>query len=344
MPTEARAALLAELGVETIAGPWRGVPRRVVLDLDERLPAPCLENARARLPTIQRRGPIYVAAWRGGAVALTDAPEVCVRAPAVAAPELLARTMPLLRIAIAHALALEGLVVLHAAAFAVGGEHVVVLGETGAGKSTVAMAALRAGGRVLSDDCIVAGPGAGGEPIVAPFRRDVLLRTAGEAVLDAHTAARVQPVHIDGIPRGLLRRSDAPERFTPMAGVSQVWAVSVDRRLRASRAERLTGGEALARLIDATSPVYLSARFPRQRGRILNALAALASAGPALRVRLGTDLLADPRGVVARLVDLGGPGRHGHGNRQSGSLSLVGSSASDGAAAEALGFTGQDER
>lgn len=59
---------------------------------------------------------------------------------------------------ITHLLAHQGRFVLHAAATVCDGEATLVLGDTGRGKSTIAMAALRAGHVALGDDIVVVVP------------------------------------------------------------------------------------------------------------------------------------------------------------------------------------------
>jgi hypothetical protein len=59
---------------------------------------------------------------------------------------------------LAHLLAHRGRYVLHAAAVVYDDDAILVLGDTGRGKSTVAMAALRAGHEVLGDDLVVLVP------------------------------------------------------------------------------------------------------------------------------------------------------------------------------------------
>ena len=71
---------------------------------------------------------------------------------------------------IAHLLAHQRRYVLHAAAIANDRGAVLVFGGSGAGKSTTAMAALRAGWQVMGDDVIVLAPGESGADVVGIAR------------------------------------------------------------------------------------------------------------------------------------------------------------------------------
>jgi hypothetical protein len=71
---------------------------------------------------------------------------------------------------IAHLLAHQHRYVLHAAAIADGRGAVLVFGGSGAGKSTTAMAALRAGWQVMGDDATVLVPGDGAADVVGIAR------------------------------------------------------------------------------------------------------------------------------------------------------------------------------
>jgi hypothetical protein len=74
------------------------------------------------------------------------------------APDLRAAFRPVFSFAVAHVLAARGRYVLHAATLSVDDGCVLVLGPTGAGKSTVALCALRCGWPVLGDDLVALAP------------------------------------------------------------------------------------------------------------------------------------------------------------------------------------------
>ena len=89
--------------------------------------------------------------------------------------------------ALPHYLALKGHAVLHASAVEFRGSAVLALGDSGVGKSTLAAALVRAGGRLISDDAVVISDTRNGDLVVHPLARD--LRLYGDSI-DAHVADR----------------------------------------------------------------------------------------------------------------------------------------------------------
>ncbi len=79
-----------------------------------------------------------------------------------------------LRVVVAHRLLADGGALLHSAAVACGGEGLIFVGRSGAGKSTVAGQALERGLDVLSDELAALIPRPGGAAVVAlPFAGDL---------------------------------------------------------------------------------------------------------------------------------------------------------------------------
>ena len=120
------------------------------------MPAARAGRADGSLLLKRRCGDLFRFPDDGGAVAIWPASSE----PAYAAHLVLDMALPL-------ALSRSGEIVLHGAAIEVGGRAVAVLGESGAGKSTVASAWAAAGGRFLADDWFVlegTAPGFGVRP------------------------------------------------------------------------------------------------------------------------------------------------------------------------------------
>lgn len=100
------------------------------------------------------------------------------------------------QLAVMHMLASAGRYVLHAAAIAAGGRAWILLGTSGAGKSTTTAGAHRAGWRVLADDLVVVRAGSTGIE-VAGFPRPLAVPAEvydeGEHIADDPRARRRVP-------------------------------------------------------------------------------------------------------------------------------------------------------
>lgn len=101
---------------------------------------------------------------------------------------------PLLGPVLACALHLRGRFVLHASAIRVGGAAVALMGDKGAGKSTLACAFLSSGRALLADDLVVADPAGAGHEAAAGFPQ-LKLDDASLALLDDPLARRRPSAH-----------------------------------------------------------------------------------------------------------------------------------------------------
>ena len=201
-----------------------------------------------------------------------------------------------------QALSLRGAVVVHGAAFAVGGRVVVAVGGSGSGKSTLTAAALRCGARVVSDDLVLVVRRGAGEVVIESLRRDLWFREAGAGALPVDLRRHLQPFDVDGVSRWRLASQDAAGSLIGALVPHRVWLLSIDRRLRNSRCSRADQATALAELIRGISGVFLGGRFRAERDNILAVLGGLVAKCPATRIRLGRDLVAEPAEAVSRLI------------------------------------------
>lgn len=209
------------------------------------------------------------------------------RPPALDRPECLE---PLVEAALAHALAAGGECFLHAAALELRGRSLLVVGDSAAGKSTLAAAAVACGGRVISDDSLLLGLD-GGRPLVRGARRNVWLRAGSAALLPALERRGLPTERIGG--RIRLARRDAPAAFRistrpdclvllARAGADEPGVVS----------RRLTQAEALAALLRGTSSLYVTdGSFSSGQGSLLELLTAFAQSLPAIEIAVGPELL-----------------------------------------------------
>jgi len=209
----------------------------------------------------------------------------------------------LLGFAVSHAFALQGGVVLHAAAFELEGRRVLSLGLSGGGKSTLAAAALRAGGRVVSDDLLLAGQDDAGFGRVEALRKDLSLRAPSHRLLPPALARRLSETNFAGESRLMLQRQNCPECFMRGLRPDVILQTTVDRRLKKTRITPLTQADSLSVLIRSASPLFFSARYPAERAAMLPVLLRLAETIRGHRVRLGKDLMAAPETAMRALLD-----------------------------------------
>jgi hypothetical protein len=202
----------------------------------------------------------------------------------------------------AHALAVRGAVVVHGAAFDFGDRGVLVIGRGGSGKSTVTAGALCCGARVVSDDLLLVARRPSGKIGVGALRRELFFRSPGVAIVPQRLAEKLVPIDDEGEARWRLNRNAEPSSFAESMTPESLWLVAVDRRLRESRVAAVDQAEALAWLVRGLSGLFLSSGFDRERAPILDLLAGLVAPCPAVRVRLGRDLLADTVGTMDRIL------------------------------------------
>jgi len=203
---------------------------------------------------------------------------------------------------VAHLLALQGGVMLHGAAFEIGGTGVLAVGYSGSGKSTIAAAALTTGGKIVSDDLLLAAKQPSGEIGLATMRRNMVLREAGFQILPEKIRELLAPFDIRGKRRWQLSLEATSSPSTEWISPRRLWLVSVDRRLKSSRIGRVDQAAALAWLIRGTTDRFLTQDFHREREAQLEVLRDLAEICPAYRIRVGRDLLARPEATFERLL------------------------------------------
>ncbi|MEJ2190410.1 MAG: hypothetical protein P8Y93_13575 [Acidobacteriota bacterium] len=204
--------------------------------------------------------------------------------------------------AFTHALALRGRAVLHAAALEIGGTSILAAGSTRSGKSTLAAAVLRAGGGVVSDDSVVLGTEDREAVMAGALRRDLWFRKGTVDLLPDKLRSRLREGSSFGERRWGLERQSSRSCFREFVHPDVVILLRRDARMRAMRITRVRAAEALAGLIRATSPLFLSGRYPVERERLLPVLTSLANGTPCFAVRMGRSLLENPEHTVGELL------------------------------------------
>jgi hypothetical protein len=190
--------------------------------------------------------------------------------------------------ALPFAATLRGLEVLHAAGVVIGAGAVLLAGEPGAGKSSLAAALVRRGAGLLGDDAIALQP-RDGALVAHPSVGLLHLRTAEQTRLSApERSALGTPIELAGRWRYTRTVADA----APLAALLLL--------------ERSTRGPALERLqrVDPwdllASTFNLSVRTPERLRRQLDVVGALAAGGEVYRLRVQPDMDASR---LAALLD-----------------------------------------
>ena len=218
------------------------------------------------------------------------------RRPAAAIGELLSA-------ALTHALAAQGMAMVHAAAFRAGDDGVLALGAGFSGKSTLTAAALRLGARAVSDDLVAVGRDGAGEPVVRTLCRDVHVRGASADVLPP--ALRRRLVKEPGLRpvRWRLPRTAAPGVFARSVAPTVVVHLRLDRRLGGFRVRPLSHAGVLAALIGAASPLCQRGGTSGSGTRSCLCSWRSRSARGASRPRSGAPSSRDPDATAAALFE-----------------------------------------
>lgn len=206
------------------------------------------------------------------------------------------------RLALHWWLTARGLQFAHGGAVGTGGTAVLVVGPTGAGKSSTTLSCVEDGLDYVADDyCVVeaaphAGPGAG--PVAHSLYSSAKIFFADEArypLLAAGRTARFNP--IDDKTLVLVHRALPGQ----VVNRQRLGAIVVPQRTatRATTFERTSAGTGLQALAPSTV-----GQFPGGAAAALSSLAALARAVPSYRLHLGTDRSTVPPAVRGILADL----------------------------------------
>ena len=273
-----------------------GNPRRSTLD----------EAPRRRRPWrrhVRRNGEDLVV-MPGGRVRLAPGrSKAVVELEDAGAPSCGTVATSLLEVALIHALAISGHVVNHAAALEVGGAELLVVGPSGAGKSTLCAAALAAGGAVVSDDSVILGIDDEGSSSAGALRRDLWLRDGSVELLPVRLRARLWETESFGERRWGLERAYFPDFFRTKVRPQAIVLLRRDLRVRGFAQRRVSSADGLAGLILASSPLFLSDRYPVERERCLPALVALVNGTPCFEVRMGRAMVDEPIATIGRFVE-----------------------------------------
>lgn len=197
-----------------------------------------------------------------------------------------------------------GAVPVHAAAFVHAGRGVLVLGDRGAGKSVTAIAALAAGGRLVSDDWVLLAQNRAGAPAVERLRKFFMLRDGWASERLTTRLADLSFVAADR-PKSTLRVPEAADpRFPDGCGIDELWLLERARggRRPKSSARPVAPAAAMARLIKSSMGMLFSGRFPHERAALMATLQHLLDRVACRAVIAGTDMVDDPACTLRALA------------------------------------------
>jgi hypothetical protein len=194
---------------------------------------------------------------------------------------------------------------LHAAVLGFHNGSLLVLGDSGAGKSSLAAAWISTGRRIVTDDSAVLIPPEKPEAPwrAEPWRMDVGLRPDVGVRLFSSSATPLHGAHSTYRGKHWLHRAEHPSCFLRSSTVAGLVFLDSDKleRPRRSRAHRLSQAEALARLL-YLHPIL--SRSDELTGRARASAVRLVSQLPAARLRVGFDLLENAANEVPRIEQL----------------------------------------
>ena len=203
--------------------------------------------------------------------------------------------------ALTHAMALVGCLPLHGMAAEINGIGVLALGDSMAGKSTLALAILHAGGRIVSDDFLLVRSVAG-RIVVSALRRDLYIREGSFRLIPADLRELFSSVGA-GLGRIRLVQDLAPHSFVDGVSPNVVWFLDGGERSSKLHVAKLSQAETLSSLLRGGSPLLTSKRYRSERLSVLPRLIQVVQPAHCFEVRLGSDLLHSPRGMIKELLE-----------------------------------------
>jgi len=203
-----------------------------------------------------------------------------------------------------YLMAQQGALFLHAAAFMVGTDCFIALGESCAGKSTLCAAALAIGGRILSDDSIMVVPACmvGERLTVHANRKDAFFFPDSAALLP--TALRQHMKCAEPYRRGKLAmaREQAPSAFDGKALPTHLLLLYGRAQGEHHVVRAANQAEAFAAIV-AGSP-WLTCTGLQDSNASARTARQLVASAPASHVSVASSLLSDPWRAIRELVDI----------------------------------------
>ncbi len=203
--------------------------------------------------------------------------------------------------ALTHTLALVGCLPLHGMAAEIDGIGVLALGDSMAGKSTLALAILHAGGRIVSDDFLLA-QFKEDRIVVSALRQDLYVREGSYRVIPDELRSLFTRESTD--PNRLwLSRNYAPQAFVAEVHPQVLWFLHGEQRPAKFHIAEMSQAKALCLLMGMGSPLFISKRFSEEQASIRHRLVQIVQTSCCYRIRVGSDLLGSPGRIVRELLE-----------------------------------------
>lgn len=216
--------------------------------------------------------------------------------------------LDILRAGLFHLLFGRGVLPAHGACIVERTRGLLFLGDSQSGKSTLTLAALMAGQKVVSDDAVLLRSGRKNRLRVRSLRRDLSFRVGALALAPPELGGLLCDEWTGWEKRLVLSRDRCPEFFADSAEVSGLFilenVLSGAERDSASRAVRASPRAALAALVGKSSPIAYDRWSSQTAGEVLSFATSIAENVPAYFLKPGTDVIRTPAEALERISDM----------------------------------------
>ena len=296
LPDDGLRAFSGYLGIEPFSVPSSEEPDILVAMVPRHPSSPHSSSCATHLQLVREASGRDVLKGIGGAVLL---PPKDRQTRVELFGDTLSGHFALLHAALSRSLMLRGVAVLHAAVVNAYDRTLLIVGESGTGKSTLSLTLALRGARLLSDDTVALRLESADRVMATPFRPDLLLRQPSLSILPPDLRQAAELFQAEGeqkwrISRGRMHGMTADAALPD----TLIFLESGAGATRSSRVRELGATEAMARLMHAFGAFFLSRKRPLERESVAGLFEGLLSQGRPYSVQLGRSLLDDPdRGV-----------------------------------------------